>query len=58
MALHEAYANAEECPWEINEMELPPTDVMIDNLPMTAGKGMGAKVVAKMEERAAKKREK
>lgn len=58
MALHEAYANAEDVPWEITEMELPPTDVMIDNLPMTAGKGMGAKVVAKMEERAAKKREK
>ncbi len=55
MALHEAYANAEDVPWEITEMELPPTDVMIDNLPMTAGKGMGAKVVAKMEERAAKK---
>lgn len=56
MALHEAYANAEDVPWEITEMELPPTDVMIDNLPMTAGKGMGAKVVAKLEERAAKKR--
>lgn len=51
MALNEEYANAEEVPWEITEMELPPTDVMIDNLPMTAGKGIGKKVVAKMEER-------
>jgi transcriptional regulator with XRE-family HTH domain len=55
MALNEEYANAEEVPWEITEMELPPTDVMIDNLPMTAGKGMGKKVVEKMEERKAKK---
>lgn len=55
LALSEAYAEAEEVPWEISEMELPPTDVMIDNLPMTAGKGMGKKVVAKMEERKAKK---
>lgn len=55
LALSEAYKEAEEVPWEISEMELPPTDVMIDNLPMTAGKGMGKKVVAKMEERKAKK---
>jgi hypothetical protein len=55
MELHEAYPNAEECPWEINEMELPPTDVLIDNLPLTAGAGMGKKVVAKMEERNAQK---
>ncbi|MRR15673.1 MAG: hypothetical protein EG826_04360 [Deltaproteobacteria bacterium] len=55
MALHEAYANADECPWEISEMELPPTDVMIDNLPLSAGKGMGKKVVNKIEERKAKK---
>jgi hypothetical protein len=39
-------------------MELPPTDVMIDNLPMTAGKGLGKKVVDKLEERAAKKSKK
>jgi hypothetical protein len=39
-------------------MELPPTDVMIDNLPMTAGKGLGKKVVAKMEERNAPKSKK
>ncbi len=58
MVLHEAYAEAEECPWEINEMELPPPDVMIDNLPMSAGKGMGAKVAAKMEERKTQKSKK
>lgn len=55
LILHEAYAGAEECPWEITEMELPPTDVMIDNLPLTAGKGLGKKVVDKIEERQAKK---
>jgi len=58
MALNEEYANAEEVPWEISEMELPPTDVMLDNLPMTAGKGLGKKVVAKMEERKNKKSKK
>ncbi len=58
MDLNEAYKDADEVPWEISEMELPPTDVMIDNLPMTAGKGMGKKVVAKMEERKAKKSKK
>lgn len=49
------YEGAEEVPWEITDMEIPPQDVLIDNLPMTAGKGMGAKVKAKLEERAAKK---
>jgi hypothetical protein len=58
MDLNEAYKDADEVPWEISEMELPPTDVMIDNLPMTAGKGMGKKVVAKLEERKAKKSKK
>ncbi|PKN71224.1 MAG: hypothetical protein CVU54_02040 [Deltaproteobacteria bacterium HGW-Deltaproteobacteria-12] len=53
--LQDAYAGAEVVPWEIMEEELPPTDVLIDNLPMTAGKGIGAKVVAKMEERKNKK---
>jgi hypothetical protein len=53
--LQEEYKDAEEVPWEITEMELPPTDVMIDNLPMSAGKGMGRKVVEKIAERAAKK---
>lgn len=48
------YEGAEEVPWEITEMEIPPQDVLIDNLPMTAGKGLGAKVKAKMEERKAK----
>lgn len=53
--LQEAYKEAEMVPWEIFESELPPTDVMIDNVPLTAGQGMGKKVVAKMEERKAKK---
>ncbi|MDD4355804.1 MAG: hypothetical protein PHN98_01030 [Smithellaceae bacterium] len=55
LALHEAYEGAEECPWEISEMELPPTDVLIDNLPTTAGKGLGRKVAEKIEERQEKK---
>jgi hypothetical protein len=58
LILHEEYKEAEDVPWEISEMELPPTDVMIDNLPMTAGKGLGKKVVDKLEERAAKKSKK
>jgi transcriptional regulator with XRE-family HTH domain len=58
LALHTAYEGAEECPWEINEMELPPPELMIDNLPMSAGKGMGKKVAAKMEERKAKNEKK
>lgn len=55
LSLQGAYAGAEIVPWEIMEEELPPTDILIDNLPMTAGKGIGAKVVAKMEERKNKK---
>lgn len=55
MILHEAYANAEECPWEINERELPPTDVLINNLPLAEGKDLGKKVVAMIEERKNKK---
>jgi hypothetical protein len=56
--LQASYAPAEDVPWEISEMEIPPTDIMIDNLPMTAGKGLGKKVVDKMAERAAKKNKK
>lgn len=56
LALQDFYANAEEVPWEITEMELPPTEVLIDNAPLTAGKGMGAKVKARMEERQARGR--
>ncbi len=53
--LQASYAPAEEVPWEITDMEIPPQDVFIDNLPMTAGKGLGKKVVEKLEERKAKK---
>jgi len=53
--LQASYEPAEEVPWEISEMEIPPTEIMIDNLPMSAGKGLGRKVVEKMAERAAKK---
>jgi uncharacterized membrane protein len=53
LALQEFYQNAEEVPWEITEMELPPAEILIDNLPRTAGRGMGAKVKAKMEGRQA-----
>ena len=49
------YEQAEMGPDEITEEELPPTDVMIDNLPLSAGHGLGAKVVAKIEERKSKK---
>ena len=41
LALHEAYQNAEDVPWEIMEQEIPDADVLIDNLPLSAGKGMG-----------------
>ena len=55
VALQAVYEPAEMGPDEILEEELPPTDVMIDNTPLTAGKGLGKKVVDKIEERAAKK---
>lgn len=55
LALQAYYEGAEEVPWEITEFELPSEDVLIDNMPMTAGRGMGAKVKAKLEERQAKK---
>lgn len=58
LMLQEHYAQAEEVPWEITEMEIPPPEILIDNLPMTAGKGMGKKVAAKLEERAAAKNKK
>jgi hypothetical protein len=58
LALHEEYKNAEEVPWEISEFEIPPTDVMLDNLPMTAGKGLGKKVAEKMAERQTKNNKK
>lgn len=58
LILHESYEGAEEVPWEIDESEIPPADVLIDNLPMSAGKGMGKKVAAKLEERSAKKSKK
>ncbi|MFA6290198.1 MAG: hypothetical protein WC637_00375 [Victivallales bacterium] len=56
--LQESYAAAEEVPWEITDMEIPPQEVMIDNLPMTAGKGLGKKVAAKIAERKANKKNK
>jgi len=55
LELQTYYEGAEEVPWEIADFELPPTDVLIDNMPMTAGRGMGAKVKAKLEERQARK---
>jgi len=55
LALQSYYEGAEEVPWEITEFELPPEDVLIDNMPMTAGRGMGEKVKAKIAERQARK---
>lgn len=55
IALQVYFEPAEMGPDEITEDELPPTEVLIDNLPLAAGKGIGAKVVAKQEERKNKK---
>lgn len=49
MALYEVYADAQDVPWEITEMELPPPDILIDNLPLT--KGMGKAYKEKIEAR-------
>lgn len=57
LALHEFYQNAEEVPWEITEIELPPAEILIDNLPMTAGKGMGKAYKKQIEKRAAKSKQ-
>lgn len=54
MILHEAYEAAEDVPWEITDMEMPSQEVMMDNLPLSAGHGMGEKIAAKKEERKAK----
>jgi uncharacterized membrane protein len=53
LALNQTYRDAEEVPWEIMEQEIPDADVLIDNLPLSAGKGMGKKVKAKIAERTA-----
>lgn len=50
--LQEAYPPAEEVPWEIMDCEIPPPEMLIDNLPATAGKGMGAKVREAIDKRA------
>lgn len=49
MNLNEIYKDAEEVPWEITEMELPPTNVLIDNLPRS--KGMGKSFKEKIDKR-------
>lgn len=51
LKLQEFYRDAEEVPWEITEMELPPTEVLIDNAPLTAGKGMGKAYKERVEKR-------
>ena len=37
------YQGAEGVPWEITEMELPPTEALVDNLPLTQGMGKAYK---------------
>lgn len=49
MILNDVYADAEDVPWEITEQELPPADVLVDNLPLT--KGMGKAYKEKIEKR-------
>lgn len=50
LALNEVYKDAEEVPWEISEEELPPPDVMIENMP-TGGKKMADSYRKKVNER-------
>ena len=54
LILQEQYEAAEEVPWEITDMEMPSQEVMMDNLPLSAGQGMGEKIATKKEERKAK----
>jgi hypothetical protein len=58
LELHESYLNADEVPWEITEMELPPTDILVDNLPVFAGRNMGERYREKIEERQVKANQK
>jgi len=52
MELNEVYKDAEEVPWEIIPEELPPTDVLVDNMPLT--KGMGPAYKEKIQQRSKK----
>ncbi|MCK9195468.1 MAG: hypothetical protein M0P16_00625 [Syntrophales bacterium] len=51
LKLQEFYRDAEEVPWEITEMELPTAEILIDNAPLTAGKGMGKAYKERVEKR-------
>jgi len=44
--MNEHWSDAAEVPWEIMEDELPPPDVMVDNLPLTRGMGKAYRQVA------------
>lgn len=53
-ALNETYREAEECPWEIMDQEIPDTAVVLDNLPTFVGRGIGVLYQAKIDARKAK----
>lgn len=53
-ALNETYREAEECPWEIMDQEIPDSAVVVDNLPCFAGQGIGVLYQAKIDARKAK----
>jgi hypothetical protein len=51
LALNEVYPAAEEVSWEITDKEVPAQDVLMENLPMSAGKGIGKRVKEKIAQR-------
>ena len=53
LELHESYQNADEVPWEITEFEIPPSEILVDNLPTFYGRNTGARYRQKIEERQA-----
>ncbi|MHB8123762.1 MAG: hypothetical protein ACYDG4_16615 [Desulfuromonadaceae bacterium] len=53
-ALNETYREADECPWDIMDQEIPDSAVVVDNLPCFVGQGIGVLYQAKIDARKAK----
>ncbi|MHB8772991.1 MAG: hypothetical protein ACYC7J_18505 [Syntrophales bacterium] len=52
-ALNETYRDAGDCPWDIMDQEVPDWTKVADNLPSMAGRGIGKKLNAKLDQRKA-----
>lgn len=55
LAIQDDFPDAEAVDWELRDDEIPPQDVLADNLPSFVGQGIGQKLKAKMEQREAKR---